>query len=116
MTAFRVLLIGLWLLLVIYTTAVVASHGMGLLPIFFGNIGKVAWPGQFNLDFLCFLVLSALWTAWRNDYSASGLGLAILAFFGGAGFLIPYILFLSFKTRGNTALIMTGRRCEQRYT
>lgn len=72
-----------------YTAIVVANYGLGLLPIFLGDIVALTWPGQFNLDFLCFLVLSAPWTAWRNTFSGVGLLLAIIAFFGGPGFLLP---------------------------
>lgn len=106
MTGFRLLLVTLWLGLLAYTAAVVTRDGMGLLPIFFGDIAKVAWPGQFNLDFLCFLTLSALWTAWRNSFSALGLGLAVAAFFGGAGFLLPYLLILSVRTRGDVKAML----------
>ena len=80
MRAFQLLLIALWLVLAGYTGVVIARHGLDLLPIFFGDMAKLAWPGQFNLDFLCFLVLSALWTAWRNGFSAGGLALALVAF------------------------------------
>lgn len=108
MSAFRALLIILWVALAAYTALVIAHHGMGLLPIFFGDIAQLTWPGQFNLDFLCFLILSALWTAWRNGFSAGGLGLALIAFFGGAGFLLPYLLYLSFSTAGSVRGILLG--------
>ena len=32
----------------------------------------MTWPGQFNFDFFGFLILSATWTAWRNQFSALG--------------------------------------------
>lgn len=110
MAAFRTLLIALWLALVVYTGLVIARHGADLLPVFFGDIGRVVWPGQFNLDFLCFLVLSALWTAWRNAFSALGLALALVAFFGGAGFLLPYLLLLTIQNRGDMGRMLLGRR------
>ncbi len=110
MRAFQLLLIALWLVLVAYTGVVIARHGLDLLPIFFGDIARVAWPGQFNLDFLCFLVLSALWTAWRNGFSAGGLALALVAFFGGAGFLLPYLLWLTIRTRGDMRRVLLGVR------
>ncbi len=108
MTAFRTLLGILWLALAAYTAVVVSRHGVGLLPIFFGDIAAVAWPGQFNLDFLCFLILSALWTAWRNAFSVGAFLLAVLAFFGGAGFLLPYLLFLTFREKGDLARVLIG--------
>ena len=110
MIAFRALLIAAWTALAIYTGVVIARHGMDLLPIFFGDIARMTWSGQFNADFSCFLLLSALWTAWRHHFTPVGLGLAILAFFGGAGFLLPYLLLLSIQTRGDMAALLTGRR------
>jgi len=108
--ALRAFLIAAWLVLLTYTGLVISNHGMNLLPIFFGDMAEMGWPGQFNLDFMIFLALSALWTAWRNGFSPAGLGLAIIAFFGGAGFLLPYLLLLSIQTKGNVRHMLTGRR------
>ena len=110
MTAFRALITLLWLGLAGYTAVVVSRHGIDLLPIFFGDIATLGWPGQFNLDFLCFLILSALWTAWRNGFSAIGLLLAAPAFFGGAGFLLPYLLILTFREKGDLVRVLIGDR------
>jgi hypothetical protein len=109
-TAFRWLLAALWLTLVVYTGIVIANRGMNLLPIFFGDIAAGTWPGQFNLDFLCLLILSALWTAWRNRFSALGWCLALVALFGGAGFLLAYLMVLSVQTRGDIAAMLLGQR------
>lgn len=110
MIALRLVLVVLWLILASYTAVAVSNHGLGLLPVFFGDIAAVAWPGQFNLDFLCCLVLSALWTAWRNAFSVFGLLLALIAFFGGAGFLLPYLLFLTFREIGDPVRVLVGSR------
>ena len=67
MVAFRVFLGTLLAVITIYTLAVVAEHGLNLFAVFFGDIGALGWPGQFNLDFLGMLMLSALWTAWRMN-------------------------------------------------
>ena len=110
MTAFRALIMVLWLGLAGYTAVVVWRYGIDLLPIFFGDIATLGWPGQFNLDFLCFLILSALWTAWRSAFSATGLLLAVPAFFGGAGFLLPYLLILTFREKGDLVRVLIGDR------
>lgn len=110
MIAFRLLLSAILATIVLYTIPVVANHGLGLLQVFFGDIVKMGWPGQFNLDFLGFLILSALWTAWRNDFSPGGLGLAILAFFLGAPFLTAYLLLLSFRSDGDPRVMLLGER------
>ena len=113
MGSFRTFLIILWLALAAYTAVVISRHGLGLLPIFFGDVAKLGWPGQFNLDFLCFLILSALWTAWRTGFSAIALLLALIAFFGGAGFLLPYIAFLTVRERGNMSRVLIGARTQR---
>ena len=110
MNAFRTLLLIILLTVGIYTVPVVASHGINLFPYFFGDIAKMGWAGQFNVDFLGFLVLSAFWTAWRNQFSGGGLGLGVLAFFFGAPFLTSYLLYLSFATGGDVKAIMMGAR------
>ncbi|MDW3223465.1 MAG: hypothetical protein R8G34_11365 [Paracoccaceae bacterium] len=56
----------------VYTALVVANHGQNLPPASFGDILKMEWPDQFNLNLLGFLLLSAFWTAWRIEVSAGG--------------------------------------------
>lgn len=54
------------------------------------------------------LSISALWTAWRNNFSIKGLILAWFAFIGGTYFLAPYILTLSWLTSGDLIKILIG--------
>ena len=110
MSGLRLLLITILATVSIYTIPVVLNHGINLFPYFFGDIAKMGWAGQFNVDFLGFLILSAVWTAWRNQFSGSGLGLAVLAFFFGAPFLTTYLLYLSFSTNGNVAAMLLGQQ------
>ena len=108
MTGLRLLLIAIFGVLAVYTAFVVAEHGLGLVPIFFGDMAAMTWPGQFNLDFFCFLILSAVWTAWRNRFSPAGLGLSVLALTGGSLFLSVYLLYLSFATGGDIRAMLLG--------
>ena len=108
MQGFRLFLLTALIGLLIYTGITISNHGLNLLPVFFGDMKAMAWPGQFNFDFMWFLALSALWTMWRNKFSAEGLGLGLLAFFGGMLFLSIYLLVLSFKTKGNIEKILMG--------
>lgn len=112
MTAFRVLLGVLWAILVGYTGIVFANHGMGLLKVFFGDMAAMGWPGQFNLDFMFMLMLSALWVAWRHRFSIGGLALGLLALFGGSLFLATYLLVLSWMTSGDLKQMLLGARRE----
>ena len=111
MNAFRLLLVVLLLAVVLYTIPVIANHGLlSLLPTFFADMAKMGWAGQFNLDFMGFLTLAGLWTAWRNDFSALGLVLGVVAFFGGIPFLTTYLLFLSFQSGGDVKVMLLGDR------
>ena len=66
MLIFRVLLVLMLLAILAYTGVVIAHHGAGFLPVFVGDLIALNWAGQFNLDFLCLLLLCAIWVAWRH--------------------------------------------------
>ena len=108
MTPFRLFLWACLVVIVGYTSVTIANHGWNLLPIFFGDMAAMGWAGQFNLDFMFMLALSALWTAWRNGFSAGGLGLAVVAYFGGMPFLAIYHLFLLARTGGDMRRVLLG--------
>lgn len=91
-----------------YTLVTVANHGLDLLPIFFGDMEAMTWPGQFNLDFFSFLCLSGLWLAWRHHFSLGGIALGLFIFAGGMPFLASYLLFHSLRSDGNIKVMLLG--------
>ena len=108
MAAFRVFLAIVIVCSSTYTVAVGLDHGWNLLPIFFSNIAAMTWSGQFNLDFTMFLALSGLWLAWRHHFSAGGLVLGVLGFFGGMMVLAPYLLYASYQANGDVRILLLG--------
>lgn len=96
------------IVLTAYTGIVIANHGANLVPIFFNDMRAMAWPGQFNLDFMGFLILSALWVGWRHEYSLTGWVLTPLALFGGMLFLTVYLLIVSFRVNGDLKALLIG--------
>jgi len=108
MNLFRIFLGIIFLSLLIYTLITISNHGLNLLPVFFGDMKAMAWPGQFNFDFFGFLLLSGLWVSWRNSFSPLGLFLGLIAVFGGILFLYVYLLYLTFKTNGNIQELLLG--------
>lgn len=108
MTAFRAWLIVIIATVGVYTSVVIADYGMTLFQVFFGDIAKRGWPGQFNLDFLCMLSLSGLWVAWRNRFSGTGIALGIGAVFLGAPYLSAYLLYLLAQTKGDLPAVLLG--------
>lgn len=113
MTAFRIFLITFLIVLLVYTVIVAANHGTDLFSVFFGDMLAINWPGQFNLDFMGFLMLSALWVVWRNDFTPMSFVLGFFAFLGGMTFLPVYLLFLSVKTNGDIAQMLLGNQLEK---
>jgi hypothetical protein len=93
----------------IYTAVVVMNHGFNFLPTAFDDMFAMTWQTQFNMDFLTFLALSAVWTAWRHKFSPVGLGLGVLAFFGGMIFLTIYLLMVSFQVNGDFKALLVGK-------
>lgn len=109
MILFRLFLVACLVVIVPYTAVTIANHGMGLAPVFFGDIAAMGWPGQFNLDFFCFLLLSGLWVAWRDRFRPAGLALSVVAVFGGMPFLATYLLVLLARNGGDMRTVMLGR-------
>ena len=109
MKLFRTFLIVFLAILLVYTGVVIANHGPNLFPAFTGPIAQINWPGQFNLDFTGFLMLSALWVLWRNEFTEKAWGLGLLAFFGGMVFLTIYLLYLSYRENGDIQRMLIGR-------
>ena len=108
MMPIRIFLAALWIALAGYTALVIARDGLDLLPIFFGAIHDGHWPGQFNADFMTLLALSGLWTAWRGGFTAASVSLGLVAFFFGGGFLLAYLLWLSYRHKGDYSRILLG--------
>lgn len=109
MTAFRVFLVTIFVVISVYTAFVVAQHGANLFAVFFGDMALVGWAGQFNLDFMCMLMLSGLWVAWRHEFSAAGLSLAVPAFLGGATFLSVYLFIVTAQAKGDMRQVLLGK-------
>lgn len=68
---FRVLLTLLLLTLAGYTAVVISDHGIELFRISFADMAATTLPGQFNLDFMFTLLLSALWVFWWSARSGN---------------------------------------------
>jgi len=109
MTMFRMLLAAIAVAIFAYTGVVIAHHGLGLFQIFFSDMARMTWPGQFNLDFMCMLALSGCWVAWRHHFSPAGLALGLVAFVGGASFLSVYLLIVGWRATGGMAEILLGK-------
>jgi len=114
MWMFRVFLFGIILVVGAYTAPVLMNYGLlVLLPNFFGEMSQFNWQGQFNLDFLMFLLMSGFWIAWRNQFSLLGVLLGIGGVFLGAPYLAAYLLYLSFHAKADFSAMLLGERIDK---
>ncbi len=93
MIMFRTLLITIFVVITGCTLVTISREGLNLLPVFFGAMATMQWPGQFNLDFTCLLLLSGLWISWRHQFSPGGVVLGLVATVGGGLSLSVDLLF-----------------------
>lgn len=110
MTLFRTLLALMFAVLLIYTGIAFANEGPNLIAAFSGNLRDLGWSGQFNLDFMTYLILSAIWVAWRHRFSAAGIMLALVASVAGILFLSIYLLVALARAGGDPVKLLLGDR------
>ena len=110
MTALRNLAALFLALIAVYTVFAISNDGFDLVTPFIGDIFSVGWSGQFNLDFMMYLILSALWIAWRHDFSGAGLALAAVASVGGMLFFAAYLLVQIGRAEGDVDRLVLGDR------
>ena len=109
MNVFRGMLGLLWLGLAVYTAITVANHGASLFNDFLGDLMEMGWPGQFNADFSCFLILNCTWMMWRFEFSPGGIALGLtMGLFGGAFFLFPFLIYLTMRSDGDIVAAIIG--------
>jgi hypothetical protein len=110
MTLFRLLLVAIIATVGVYTAFVIPVHGLNFFPPYVGDIAKLGWPGQFNVDFSGMLLLGSLWLMWRHHFSPLGLLFGLIIFVGGAPFLCSYLLVESFRTNGDVKALLLGKQ------
>ena len=108
MTAFRMVLIAMTALIILFTFTAIANGGLDLFAPFLNPIFAMTWQGQFHIDFAAYLVLSGIWMAWRSGFSRSGLILGICAPPLGILFFAPYLIYLTGKCGGDPRKLMLG--------
>ena len=110
MTIFRIALAIFGLGLATYTSFVVVEHGWNFVPFYLADLERMGWPGQFDLDFTILIILAALWIAWRSHFSAIGIVLALLTIPFVSMLLTAYLLYLSWRERGDVVRMLVGDR------
>jgi hypothetical protein len=106
---FKLLLVVQTIGLLIYTFLAYRAEGPDLFNVFIVNINSLTWTGQFNLDFLCYLILSGLWIMWRSKFDPKSIIIGIIAMILGIVFFAPYILWLLMIENGDISRVLIGK-------
>ena len=109
MSGFRIFMAILFVSIVAYTAVTISNHGWNLVPVCFGDMKALAWPGPVNFDIRGCLLLTGFWVAWRHHFSIGGLGLGLLAVFGGIMFLSAYLFVASLGSNGSVQALLMGK-------
>ncbi len=113
MRQLRFVLMALFTAIFAYTVYTVSVYGWTLIPIFLGDLFSGTWRGQFNLDFLTYLWLSALWIAWRGGFTGGAIAIALAASVLGMIFFAPYVLYLTAQSGGDMRKLLLGMHAEK---
>lgn len=108
MAVLRNILMVFFVMIAAYSLAVIWQHGVGWFPIFWGDLMSVTWRGQFNLDFAFYLMVSALWLAWRSGFSTGGVAIALMASVLGMTVFAPVVLVLIARAKGDMHHLLLG--------
>ena len=108
MTVLKSISAAVLTLIVIYTIIVIANDGFDLFTPYLSDIFALNWSGQFNLDFGMYLFISALWIAWRHEFSGKGVVLAAIALIGGMLFFATYLLVQIRQADGDVGRLLLG--------
>ena len=108
MSQFRLLLMALTSVIVVFTSLAVANYGWNFLPHFVGPILALTWQGHFNVDFTTYLILSGVWMAWRGGFTGSSIALGVLAPPLGILFFAPYLIYLIRRADGDPKKLLLG--------
>ncbi|MEM7412165.1 MAG: hypothetical protein AAF430_18195 [Myxococcota bacterium] len=110
MTALRIFLVlattSIYMLTVVATT----SEGPNWPAVAIGDLMALGWRAQFDLDFVVYLILFAVWVAWREGGTPRGYALALLSFPMGGMFGFPYVLYATFAAKGDPRSVLLGKR------
>jgi len=108
MTSLRIFLVVSTVLIFSLSIYVVLTKGVNWPVVYFGDLVSLNWRSQFNSDFLIHLFLFATWISWREGFTNKGFIFGFLSIFMGGMFGFPYLLYASYKAKGDPQAILLG--------
>ena len=108
MLMFRVLLVVIAIWTNVTAWIAIYFSGWNLFAVVASDLNSVTWNAQFDADLICYLILSAIWVAWRYRFKAKAIVLGAFVGLLGNAFFAPYLLFLTYKTNGDIRKLILG--------
>ncbi len=108
MTLLRAFLIIATLIIYAVSIYVIATMGLNYPAVFLSDMLKLDWRSQFNTDLLIALCLFFIWVAWREGFTIKGFLFSLLFMNLGFMFGCPYLLFATYKAKGNIKALLLG--------
>jgi hypothetical protein len=106
--AFRAVLLGAWLVMVVVTAHAIAALGAGGVRLFVSDLDH-PWRAQFNVDFSVHLLLVMTWIAYREREVKRALILAPPVVLGSL-YVLPYLVVATVRAGGRVDALLLGRR------
>lgn len=94
----------------IYAITIIASssHGFNWPAVALSDLAALDWRTQFDIDFIIHLLMLAAWVIWREGATAKAYAFGFLSVVMGGMFSFPYIIYASYKARGEVRLLLLG--------
>ncbi|HEX8668939.1 MAG TPA: hypothetical protein VF727_11285 [Allosphingosinicella sp.] len=108
MTAFRGLLVLLWVGICAVTLWALATLGLPAAAATFVSDLAHPWRAQFYGDLEIYLLLASTWIVWREPSRLVGFACAAATIMLGALFTLPYLLVAAVRAKGDPARLVLG--------
>lgn len=110
MALIRVFLLVSTVAIILVTAIATYNHGMNWPSVLLADLQAMDWHTQFDVDFLVYLAIVGTWVAWREGFGARGYALGALCSVMGGVFTFPYLLYLTFESKGDPTRLVLGTR------
>ena len=116
MVMLRLVLAVGWIAVALFTLQAIRLEGLDAGMVFVTDIAAMNWRGAFNVDFICYVVLFALWVMWRHRFSPLGILCGVLCLGGGTLVVAIYLLIASVVARGDIRALLLGQQAMREVT
>lgn len=109
MSHLRLFVLFIALVMIAYTIVAIRQDGLDFMTPYLIGVISLDWQGHINTDFTFYLLMSALWIAWREGFSPMAFALAGMIGLMGMVLFAPYLLRAIAQSGGNPQRLLLGK-------